>query len=138
MARVGVAVLVTGYGLEITGNLLEVWVAGANPETVLGGDAHLLTLFGILMELVGASLFGVTLLRRTAVPSLGAGLLAVALPVGIGGAVALVLAGLDEALFFAFTVPIGTALVVLGYHLLSVTETHAEPPMMNDKRSQTG
>ena len=54
MARVGIAVLAAGYGLEIVGNLIEVWVAGANPAAVLGGNTHLLTLFGILMELVGA------------------------------------------------------------------------------------
>ncbi len=121
LGRFGVGVLVAGYALEIVGNLVEVWVAGATPAAVLGGNVHLLTLFGLLMELVGASLFGVALLRQTAVPRLGAGLLAVALPAGIGGGVALVLAGLDEALFFAFMFPIGLGLVVLGYHLRSET-----------------
>ena len=139
MARAGVAILAAGYGLEIVGNLIEVWVAGTNPAAVLGGNAHLLTLFGILMELLGASLFGIALLRWTALPRIGAGLLAVALPAGIGGAVALVLAGLDQALFFAFTVPIGTALVVLGYHLRSAaTETSAEPSRANDEEAHTG
>ena len=59
-------------------------------------------------------------------------------PAGIGGAVALVLAGLDAALFFAFTVPIGTALVILGYHLRSAaTETSAEPSPTSEKEIQT-
>lgn len=121
LGRAGVGVLVAGYALEIVGNLVEVWIAGTTPAAVLGGNAHLLTLFGLLMGLVGASLFGVALLRQTAVPRLGAGLLAVALPAGIGGGVVLILAGLDEALFFAFMSPIGLGLVVLGYHLRSET-----------------
>ena len=138
LGRAGVTLLVAGYALEIVGNLIEVWVAGANPTAVLGGNAHLLTLFGILMELVGASLFGVALLRRAAVPRLGAGLLAVALPAGIGGAVALVLAGLDEALFFAFTVPIGTALVILGYHLRSETDEDRSMGVTDESKTEPG
>lgn len=134
LGRFGVGVLVAGYALEIGGNLVEVWVAGATPAAVLGGNAHLLTLFGLLMELAGASLFGVALLRQTAVPRLGAGLLAVALPAGIGGGVALVLAGLDEALFFAFMSPIGLGLVILGYHLRSETNEAVGELMPVDER----
>ena len=134
LGRAGVALLVAGYVLEIVGNLVEVWMAGATPAAVLGGNAYLISLFGLLMELVGASLFGVALLRRTAVPRLGAGLLAVALPAGIGGGAALILAGLDEALFFAFMSPIGIGLVVLGYHLRLETNEAIGKLMPVDER----
>lgn len=134
LAAVGVA----GYGartrgtwnrLALTGFVaffggLAGAFAGATIYVGLGMlDGWTVSVWSYFLALVGATVFGVGLLRAGAAPRSGAVLLAGALPVGLGASLALAVGGVipDEAVVpIGPGVLLGTGIAVLGWWVWSI------------------
>jgi hypothetical protein len=127
VAMTGLVVAAVGYTAMAVGNGIEVASLSFGGGEVDWG--HMIFLGGFLTSVVGGILLGIVVFRRRrdALSRVSAGLLALALPLGIGIGVlgSAIAPGNDAGFWAAIAVPTGVAWILLGRSMRSVPETAA-------------
>ena len=115
---IAVGTVLTGHAMLAAGSLLAVLLGGRSRELVMAGQD--LGFLAAVLAAAGACALGVSGLRRGSLPRAAALLFAVALPLGVLGAVLLVVAGApDDLLGLPLTALYGGAFVALGIDQLT-------------------
>lgn len=125
VADVGYLLTLGGVALATAGSILEATVRLAT--LVEWGIADGIVFFaGLYMLLLGSLFLGIGLWRGDPPSRLGAALLVACLPVAVVGFRAFNTGGLVDVNWIPFTVPYGTAWIIIGYALLVASRGAAE------------